>query len=91
MWPDYQKDSHMSDFLYLSVKGHPGAREVLSARGAARQGRQHMEYNTFYNRLTAAVNVYQREIAADQTNAVSISLIPTYYGSKYANPLFPRQ
>ena len=58
--PDNQKDSHMSDFLYLFVKGHPWARDVLSARGAAGQGRQHMDYNTFYNRWTAAVNVFQQ-------------------------------
>ena len=79
----------MSDFLYLSVKGHPWARNVLSARGAAGQGRQHMDYNMFHNRLTAAVIVYQLEIAADQTNPVSLSLTPTYYGSTYANPRIP--
>lgn len=81
--PDYQKDSHMCDFLYLAVRGQKWAREVLAERGSGGHGKESMKYSTFHHRLTAAAHVYQLEDNGDEDRA------GTYIGDTYAKPKMP--
>jgi len=80
--PDYQKDFHLCDFLYLAVRGQKWAREVLADRGFGGYGKESMRYSTFHHRLNAAASIYQLE--EDQEGKEYFS--GTYFGDTYANP-----